>query len=705
MTVNATTLPINTRNQKIITALLLLGLFLAAWLPRTLGLNVFVTADERKWLVRAANFDYALAHGDLYHTYQREHPAVTNTWLGGLGVLTAMPGHAQLAPGYFNPDIEEMEAWLKTPAAGPNAPTPLAMLAWARFYTVLAVAVVLTLTFFPLRRLFRAFAAVLVALFVSLAPMTVGFTRQVQPDGLHAVFMYAALLYFLAWLYAGRRRRDLVGAGVLMGLGWLTKTPVLFLAPIGGLLILVEWWRMRRAGEGNGWRPLLLGYVLWGMIAAVVFFALWPALWVDPVGIFVKMYQEMSVYIEGHINPNYFMGQVTQDPGPLFYPVAVFFRITPAALIGFFLAAVGMWRRWPPLSTGTARRACWALVAFVLLFTAFMTLPAKKFDRYLLPAFFVLDVLAALGWSAAALWVWRWLQLRKPDVRWLPAAGAALVGLVGVLLLHGLFTFQQYPYYMTYFNPLAGGGEAAPKVLFVGWGEGLDEAGRWLSEQPYAEKRRVVSWYAGGPLSYFFPGQAVGVLAGQRLPWLDADYVATYINQVQREIPSPAALDFLARQTPVFTSTIGGMTMANVYDLAAIRESLKQPAPAPLELPSGQQWSTVKLTTLRSVTSIAAGSLLPVKTEWMLTPDAPADAMKSLRLSLRLIGPENTLIAQQDKGLSDDMSTQVFIPPDAAPGQYTLYALLYRRDTQEPLPGPGDGDPLVKLAEIAVTGE
>ena len=94
------------------------------------------------------------------------------------------------------------------------------------------------------------------------------------------------------------------------------------------------------AQAGGEWQAagalgqLFGSYVLWGVIASATFFLLWPALWIDPIGIFVKMYSEMTEYIGGHSNPNFFMGQITHDPGPLFYPIAYFFRTTPAALVG-----------------------------------------------------------------------------------------------------------------------------------------------------------------------------------------------------------------------------------------------------------------------------------------------------------------------------------------------------------------------------------
>ncbi len=712
------------------TALVLLALFLAAWIPRTLGLDVFVTADERKWMTRSANVLYALAHGDLLHTYQREHPAVTNSYLGALGVLLVMPDYAQQAPGYFNPDIEEWEGWLHA-----NAPTgraaPPAMLAWGRAATVFVVALVLTLTFFPLRRLFGDWPAAVGVLFVALSPMAIAYTRQVQPDGLHSVFLYAALIFFLSWLYGGQarlglRRRDLWASGILMGLGWLTKTPVLFLAFIGGLLVLGEWWRLRRVTPSPAHpltrspaQSLLTGYILWGAIASAVFFLLWPAMWIDPVGIFTKMYLEMTVYIEGHINPNFFMGQVTHDPGPLFYPIAWYFRTTPAVLVGVIVLAGALLTGMrfggtdnrrdsdiipaephaptalpSPLATSGGRRAAWALLFFALVFTLLMTLPAKKFDRYLLPTFFVLDLLGGLGWAWLAGWVWRKLQAQA-RAAWQPLAAAAAVIAVGLLPLHGLLNLPHYPYYLTYFNPLAAGTATAPDVMFIGWGEGLDQAGRWLDAQPEAEKKRAVSWYAGGPLSYFFRGEAVGVLAGSRMPWLDTDYVVTYINQVQREIPTRAALDFFAAQTPVYTASIAGLEMAHVYDMRAIVAALYAGVAAPEPLPAGQQWPPMTLTAFASLPSVPVGSVLPVELTWQ----GPLDGTR--RLSLRLIAADGTLVAQVDDGLDAVNRIQLFVPPDAVPGDYSLHLMVYDAETLDPIPA-ADGQQIVQVADIQI---
>ncbi len=482
-------------------AVLFVFLFLAAWIPRTLELDRFVTADEHRWITRSANFAYAVKHGDLLHTYQREHPAVTTTWLGALGVITAMPDYPDKAPGYFDAMREDWGIWVRA-----NTDVePITMLAWGRIYTVFVISLVLALAFFPLRRLFGTPAAVVANLFVAWSPMAIAFSRQVQPDGLHAMFMYAALVFFLGWLYAGLRWRDLVASGILMGLGWLTKTPVLFLAPIGGVLIALEWWRRRKA-EANGplVRQLLGSYVLWGVIASATFFLLWPALWVDPIGIFVKMYTEMTEYIGGHSNPNFFMGQILHDPGPLFYPVAYYFRTTPAALIGIIAMIVALWKRRPPLATPTEARAGWGLLIFAVLFALLMTAPAKKFDRYLMPTFLVLDVVAGLGWTAFALWAYRAVAARTKS-SWQPLAAGFGAAILGVVLLHGLLNVPYYPYYLTYYNPLAGGPRAAERDMFVGWGEGLEEAGHWLDQQPDPDQEARGRLVCDGPALVLLP--------------------------------------------------------------------------------------------------------------------------------------------------------------------------------------------------------
>ena len=569
--------------QALRTFWIMVVLFFCAWIPRVVALDAFVTVDERKWLARSANFLYALAHGDFANTFQREHPGVTVMWAGALGILQKFPDFLQQSPGYFTWDNQMIEAWLKTSTTH----TPLELLAAGRWWIVLGVALLLALSFLPMRRLLGDALAALALVMIAWMPWSVALSRQLHPDGYVASMIFVALVFFLSWLYTGRRTVDLVVSGIFMGLAWLTKTPAAFLVPIGAILIALEIWRYHRTrrspshpAEPSPTRALLLGYVLWGIVASATFFLLWPSTWVNPLGTFAKMTAEMEEYVGGHVNPNYFMGQITNDPGLIFYPIAYFFRITPATVFGLVAAAVAAARRSNPFDRPLVRRAALGFFVFGIVFVALMSFPAKKFDRYILPAFPAFEVLAALGWMALAIWMGSWWARRRVAKRGVPVestaaltatrpfwVAAAITLFVGVVPLHSFFTALHYPYYLTYFNPLAGGSITAPKVMIIGWGEGLDQAAAWLNAQPDAEKQRIVSWYYDGPLSYFTKAEPSGVRYGSSLAWLDNDFVVLYINQIQRDIPSKEAVDWYLSQEPAYRVDFGGIELARVYDM------------------------------------------------------------------------------------------------------------------------------------------
>ncbi len=383
-------------SPRVRTALILLLLFFAAWLPRVLALDTFVSTDERKWLARSGNFLQAITHGDLADTFQREHPGVTVMMAGSLGFLQKLPDYPALAPGQFTWEAEHIEAWLKQN----TTVSPLEMMTAGRWWIVLIVALTIALGFLPLRRLFGDGPAILATLFVAWNPFAIGFSRQLHPDGFVSGFTYLALLLFLAWLYTGQRRRDLITSAFVMGLAWLTKTPAIFLVPTGALLIAIELVRARHTTTSHARWSLVGSYVLWGALATFTFVFLWPSMWVHPFDTLARMAREMGAYVEGHTNVNYFMGQPTADPGLFFYPVAWLFRTTPGVMVGLAAAATYGWRKRRLFDAEVVRRGALALLLFALVFTLGMSIGAKKFDRYILPAFLALDVVAALGWWA-----------------------------------------------------------------------------------------------------------------------------------------------------------------------------------------------------------------------------------------------------------------------------------------------------------------
>lgn len=382
-----------------------------------------------------------------------------------------------------------------------------------------------------LKRLLGFRAAAVAAVLIVLDPFHIALSRVLHIDGAASDFMMLSLLALLLSLY-DRRRLTLL-SGALAGLAFLSKSYSLFLLPFAAL-VLSAFVILR----GRPLWPAIVAFFEWCLAAGVVFFLLWPAMWVDPVGTARSVLDTAFGYAAAFsATSEFFLGRVVEDAGPLFYPVALAFRTTPLVWLGllaFSLLAVKAcvrlvfhgvraWReavaeRWFPILI---------LLAYTCLFCLAMSLATKKFDRYMLPAILALDILAAIGLT-------RWVVRLKQNAAWL---------LLGVaLLVQGGFVLSYHPYYFTYYNPLAGGARLAPRVMPLGWGEGMDLAASYLNSKDNAEELAVATGGIPG-FAPFFKGR-IEPLTQRGLT--TSDYTILYVSDIQQH--SPLFKQFSAQQ-------------------------------------------------------------------------------------------------------------------------------------------------------------
>jgi hypothetical protein len=107
--------------------------------------------------------------------------------------------------------------------------------------------------------------------------------------------------------------------------------------------------------------------------------------------------------------------------------------------------------------------------------------------------------------------------------------------------------------------------------MMIGWGEGLDQAARYLNGLPNADQLRVATWVWNGTFSYFFKGHIFSRgfspdTTGRR-QWLSTDYCVIYINQRQRGRLPRALLEYVDSLQPVSVVRIQGLDYAQIYDL------------------------------------------------------------------------------------------------------------------------------------------
>jgi 4-amino-4-deoxy-L-arabinose transferase-like glycosyltransferase len=434
---------------------------------------------------------------------------------------------------------------------------------------VVGTAIALGLALLCAWRLLGLWPAFLGFLLIAFDPFHIGLTRLLHLDGLMASLLLLASLSFICFLLRGRNILFLFLAIVASGLALLTKTPSLVLVPFFGILFLDEVWRLwrvdRRFGFSSIWRTAW-PYLVWGVGSAAIFVALWPIMWVDPLGTLQKIFDVMVSYaVEGHFNAVFFNGQAIEgDPGWMFYPVSYLWRTTPAVLIGLFLCGLAYVRRWPPLDDKITRRVAIYLALFAVLFAVQMSLGAKKFDRYLIPSFLPLDLLAGVGWACLGIWFWQ--RATSKAIRYAVVAGLFLV--VGS---QAFLALRSYPYYINYFNPLVGGSARAPRVMMIGWGEGLDQAARYLNQLPGAKEFLVMSYYPDGSFSYFFDGKTLELphrWDGADLnQFSGVDFVVLYFHQWQRQVSGEKLLAYFNQFAPEFVARIDGLDYARVYNL------------------------------------------------------------------------------------------------------------------------------------------
>jgi hypothetical protein len=556
---------------------LLVGL--AALLPRVLDLGLFVTHDEAEfWIDRSETFLLALQSGDEAATAISTHPGVTTMWLGAVGVVLR----------------RVLRAW------GLLHETPFpTMLALMQLPVALTHTAGVILGYGLLRRLFPALVALLAALLWATDPFLIGYSRLLHVDMLAGTFGTLSLLAACVfWNHprspshpspspSPRGLRWLVLSGSCAGLAILSKSPALALLPVVVVLAFVSGMddMMEQHPEEEpesqtprSWWPRtwvvrvllpLLPLAVWGGACAVTVALVWPAIRADPVQVYHLL--RTGVEAEGanpHMTGNFFLGQEDPAPGPRYYPVALALRTTPWSLAGLLLLPL-VFRGWGNKVRG---RSVGTLAGFVILFVLAMSLFPKKFDRYLLPVFPAVDILAAVGlmgfwWTGGGA---AHDRSGAPGRTFLAKVRGYLsrlrVPIAVVIVLVALLNAAWYhPYSIIAFNQVFGGTPTGARTFSMGWGEGFDQVASWLNDQ--TDITGVVTAAIMIPTlnPYLRHGAQATTPRTARLPD-QTGYVVVYLYQAQGTVFPPFDR-FYPRATPVHTVTIHNVDYAWVYQV------------------------------------------------------------------------------------------------------------------------------------------
>ena len=217
-------------------------------------------------------------------------------------------------------------------------------------------------------------------------------------------------------------------------------------------------------------------------------------------------------------------------PAGLFYPLVLCIRTTPLTLPLAFGACLFLWRKRRQEGYARQFRIALGLVAVVVLFTLCLSLTSKKFSRYLLPAFLILELLAAVGFFEFLKWGYSYIDSRFGTEATLQKLTFSIVTILCLILIQILPVLRLHPYYSTYYN-LCFKLTDLRKIITVGEAAGVDLAAKYLNGKPNAQELDVqVSPLSGQFFYRYFTG---------RTHWADAggevvpDYEVVHIRDSQ----------------------------------------------------------------------------------------------------------------------------------------------------------------------------
>ncbi|MFN8456230.1 MAG: hypothetical protein U0401_16440 [Anaerolineae bacterium] len=240
----------------------------------------------------------------------------------------------------------------------------------------------------------------------------------------------------------------------------------------------------------------------------------------------------------------------------------------------------------------------------------------------------------------------------------------ALLTLTAAIIL-----FPYAPYYFTYYNPLLGGVYTAPAWVKIGWGEGLDQVGRFLQREGDLRDARVGAAYAS-TIAPFFEGDLASV-TGPNL-----DYVVLYLKQIQSGEPSPEFIRYFEGLDPLFSVNLNGIHYADVYPGPALQAVTADRRPPTADYyPIGFR---------PFATYGRIGEALEVDVVWRAGDSLPN---QPVNLTLAVSEPSNssssveeTTILVQGQGVLTRIAGDVVVsrhqltlPDTLAPGSYTLW--------------------------------
>ncbi|MBI2414560.1 phospholipid carrier-dependent glycosyltransferase [candidate division WWE3 bacterium] len=400
-----------------------------------------ISTDSVYWHNRSENFLEGIQTKNYILTFQKYHPGVTLMWL--------MAGTAHFASLVKNTTYDQVFLDFE----GIEYFTKLTLVSW-QFILSIFLIYLLSKT---LRNFWVSFFTVLL---FNIEPFYVGNSRLIHHDA--QISLYIMIAFCLVYLFFEKAREDkfdyasLMLSAFFLAIAALSKTlfmgAFLFAFSVINVLFLLE--KKSKVAFKFG-LMYLFSYFLF-------YYALFPALWVDFSGVLKQIFFESYDTSEGGGHLQILFGEVTRDPGPLFYILLLITKTSLVGLVGIFLFIFQTIFKKLQVVIKNGLKSTKQQVNFLnfltIFYVAYFLLICyfnKKVDRYTITLYPFLALIAVYGWNIF------YQSLRQKALLFASSLLLFIISFYTILLP----MIKIFPHYLTYVNPVFGDASDSNKII------------------------------------------------------------------------------------------------------------------------------------------------------------------------------------------------------------------------------------------------
>lgn len=409
------------------------------------------------------------------------------------------------------------------------------MIFWGRIPMILILLLLGFYVFWWTREVFGNKASLIALFLYSFSPTLLAHGRLVTTDVAAAAGVFIATYYFVKFL-KDPKKKNIIFAGIALGLAELLKFSLILLFPFFFLLMII--WAIAKSSNKREFLESLGRYFVLTVLVGVICFAvIWIVYlfhtWDYPpekqvrdtefilssfgnrtlAGIVVWMADKPILKAIGHYflgvfmilqrasggNTGYFLGEVSAAGWKAYFPTVYFIKETLVfhilSLIALFYAISRI--RKPLWQNTVLRTRDWIKYHFaelsMLVFIAIYWITSLSSNlnigvRHLLPTF---PLVISLTGGMTAMW------LKEPRKKLKTAFIAWLI------LWQAFSIFFIYPHFLAYFNETVGGAEQGYKYVVdsnLDWGQDVKRLKQWTEKEKI--DKIYVDYFGGTDLEY-----------------------------------------------------------------------------------------------------------------------------------------------------------------------------------------------------------